>query len=462
MELSLSAWRDGRELSFGAIIRDATDRRENEARLFRLAHLDPLTELPNRAALWTKLDDMLAVGQPVAVLLLDLDDFKEVNDLAGHLWGDRVLRCVARRIREAMGDSQVAARLGGDEFVVLMENVGDPLVAAGLADELIAAMRPTFDIDGQPVHLGVSIGIAIAPAHGVTAEELLANVDLALYRAKAEGRQRHHLFVPTMRQAANARRTCETELRNALAKGEFELFYQPQVRLRDSSLVGAEALLRWRHPERGLLAPAAFIGVLESLPLAAEVGDWVVRTACAQAAEWRAAGIDDFKVSVNLFGAQFRSGNLVETIERALVETSLPAEALELEITENIILRHEKQMTEQLRVLCRRGVSVAFDDYGTGFASLSQLKLFPLTKLKIDQSFVREMCCDSQDAAVVKAILHLGRSFGVKVIAEGIELLQQHDVLLENGCDEGQGFLYGRAMAARDFEPRLMEWRQVA
>ncbi len=462
IEVSLSCWIDSHQQSFGAIIRDVSDRRDNEARLLRLANHDALTDLPNRGALWAHLDDVLAAEEPLTLLMLDLDGFKEVNDDRGHMWGDRVLQVVARQILDLAGDGDMVARLGGDEFAVVLRGVGDPLVASHLGERLIQHFNKPVWVDGQKVNLGLSIGIAIAPAHGSTPEELMTNVDLALYRAKDEGRSRQHLFAPPMRQAANARSAFEVELTSAHERGEFELFYQPQVRLNDSSMIGAEALLRWRHPERGLMTPPSFISVLDTMPIAADVGEWVIRSACGQAAAWREAGVYDFKVAVNLFGAQFRRGDLCEVVESALSEARLPAGALELEITETMILRHERAMLKQLKDLQRIGVGVAFDDYGTGFASLSQIQLFPLTKLKIDRSFVREMCCDSDNAAVVKAILHLGKNFGVKVIAEGIELVQQHEVLVENGCSEGQGFLYGRAMSSMDFEGKLLEWRHVA
>ncbi|MFC5066854.1 putative bifunctional diguanylate cyclase/phosphodiesterase [Flaviflagellibacter deserti] len=462
IEVSLSCWMDSHQQSFGAIIRDVSDRRDNEARLLRLANHDALTDLPNRGALWAHLDDVLAAEEPLTLLMLDLDGFKEVNDDRGHMWGDRVLQVVARQILDLAGDGDMVARLGGDEFAVVLRGVGDPLVASRLGERLIQHFNKPVWVDGQKVNLGLSIGIAIAPAHGSTPEELMANVDLALYRAKDEGRSRQHLFAPPMRQAANARSAFEVELTSAHENGEFELFYQPQVRLNDSSMIGAEALLRWRHPERGLMIPPSFISVLDTMSIAADVGEWVIRSACGQAAAWREAGVDDFKVAVNLFGAQFRRGDLCEVVESALSEARLPAGALELEITETMILRHERAMLKQLKDLQRIGVGVAFDDYGTGFASLSQIQLFPLTKLKIDRSFVREMCCDSDNAAVVKAILHLGKNFGVKVIAEGIESVQQHEVLVENGCSEGQGFLYGRAMSSIDFEGKLLEWRHVA
>ena len=310
-------------------------------------------------------------------------------------------------------------------------------------------MRTPIGWEDQESSLGLSIGIAMGPRHGTSASALLASADLALYRAKAEGRHSYSIFQPSFRQAAVARRTCDQELQQAVADGELELYYQPLVRLADRKIVGAEALLRWRHPQHGLLAPGAFLHVLDAGSLAATVGDWVIRTACTCAASMRRLGLADFAVSVNLFGAQFRKGDLVTCVENALQDANLPAEALELEITETVILRHEEQMLAPLRELRALGLGIAFDDYGTGYASLSMLKRLPLSCLKIDQSFVRNLAVSEEDAAVVKAILYLAQSFQLSVIAEGIETEQQASLLQELGCQFGQGFLYAKPYRRR-------------
>ena len=438
----------GRLLGFAKVTRDMTERRRHEEHLYRLAHYDPLTTLPNRLILSAALDDAVRSRRSVSVLMLDLDGFKEINDTLGHAAGDEVLKAAAQRIKDCVGDKGVVGRLGGDEFAIVVSGLADPIGAGALCEDLIEAFRTPIEWEDQESSLGLSIGIAMGPRHGASAPELLASADLALYRAKAEGRHSYSMFQPSFRQAAVARRTCDQELQQAVADGELELYYQPLVRLADRKIVGAEALLRWRHPRHGLLAPGAFLHVLDAGSLAATVGDWVIRTACTCAASMRRLGLADFAVSVNLFGAQFRKGDLVTCVREALRNSELPADALELEITENVILRHDEQMVAPLRELRALGVGIAFDDYGTGYASLSLLKRFPLSGLKIDQSFIRNVAASEEDAAVVKAILYLARSFDLSVIAEGIETEQQASLLQDLGCQFGQGFLYAKPLPA--------------
>ena len=438
----------GRLLGFAKVTRDMTERRRHEEHLYRLAHYDPLTTLPNRLILSAALDDAVRSRRSVSVLMLDLDGFKEINDTLGHAAGDEVLKAAAQRIKDCVGDKGVVGRLGGDEFAIVVSGLADPIGAGALCEDLIEAFRTPIEWEDQESSLGLSIGIAMGPRHGASAPELLASADLALYRAKAEGRHSYSMFQPSFRQAAVARRTCDQELQQAVADGELELYYQPLVRLADRKIVGAEALLRWRHPRDGLLAPGAFLHVLDAGSLAATVGDWVIRTACTCAASMRRLGLADFAVSVNLFGAQFRKGDLVTCVREALRNSELPADALELEITENVILRHDEQMVAPLRELRALGVGIAFDDYGTGYASLSLLKRFPLSGLKIDQSFIRNVAASEEDAAVVKAILYLARSFDLSVIAEGIETEQQASLLQDLGCQFGQGFLYAKPLPA--------------
>jgi diguanylate cyclase (GGDEF)-like protein len=444
----LDAIRDesGNLLGYAKITRDISERREHEERLLHLAHFDTLTELPNRFSLRAKIDDTIASRSCATVLMLDLDGFKEVNDTLGHTAGDVVLKAAGARIQNCIGDQGIVGRPGGDEFTVLLPNVGNPTVAAKFCERLIEAFRMPFVWETQDVNLGLSIGVAMSPAHGSTAEELLTSADLALYRAKAERRQGFCVFEHSFRQAAIANRHCDQELRQAVNEGQLKLFYQPQVSLVDYRVIGAEALLRWQHPKHGLLAPAAFLHVLESGSLAPIVGEWVIREAAAQAATIRSLGFANFWVSVNLFGSQLRKGNLTDTVYRALKDNALPPEALELEITENIFIREDEAIIAPLRALRAAGVGVAFDDYGTGYASLSLLKRFPLSRLKIDKSFVDHLCDDSEDAAVVKAIVYLAENFGLQVTAEGIELEEQRTRLRELGCEIGQGYLFGRPM----------------
>ena len=451
VELSLSMWQEADGVNFGAILRDITDRRAKEEQLLRLAHHDPLTELPNRTVLRRRIEQLAGGTSPAALLIVDLDGFKTVNDDLGHAAGDMVLQQVAQRLLGCVRATDTVARLGGDEFALLLQGVCDDARAGEIAESVIQAVSRPMAIEGESVSVGASVGIAVHPGDGSTADELLSSADLALYQAKNEGRYCHRAFTPFLRRTVDRARAYDTELRRGYDRGEFEVFYQPQVRLADGALVGAEALLRWRHPRDGLLAPAAFMEGLEARPISAEIGQWVLRTACAQATEWRRAGAAAFRIGVNLFGSQFRSGDLVERVREALAFSELAADALELEVTENIILRHDETMVAPLRRLRADGVQVAFDDYGTGYASLSMLKRFPITRLKVDKSFVQGMCEAPDDAAIVRAILYLGRSLGFSVIAEGVETEEQAEQLRHKGCEEVQGYLFGRPMAATDF-----------
>jgi diguanylate cyclase (GGDEF)-like protein/PAS domain S-box-containing protein len=444
LEMALSVSREN-DAGFGAILRDATCAPKDEERLFERAELDPLTGLANRPRLLAALRKEAAEGKG-ALFQIDLAGFKDVNDSLGHSAGDLLLRAAGERLCALVGARGKVARLGADEFGVLLPDTSEA-AAAQLAAELIDVFDAPFVVGEEAVHLGVNIGVSMFPAHGIDAEALAANANIALERAKAAGRKGFALFTPRMRQVVVARRTVESELRRALALSQFELHYQPQVRLADRAVIGAEALLRWRHPVRGMLSPAAFLAVLEAGPLAPAVGDWVLSSAAAQAAVWREAH-PDFRMAVNLFGAQFADGNLTKRVEAVLTANDLPAQALELEVTENIMLRGEDTIVAPLREMRDWGVGIAFDDYGTGFASLSLLKRFPVTRLKIDRSFVRDLSTDEEDAAIVKAIVYLGRCFQLGITAEGIESEAQAEALRLYGCREGQGYLYAEPLPA--------------
>ncbi len=444
---------EGDVLGFAKITRDITEHRKAEERLYRLAHYDPLTALPNRITLTETLDKAIQSRSGATVLMIDLDGFKEVNDTQGHAAGDIVLKAAGARLKERIAARGTVGRLGGDEFAVVLPYLSDPLEAANICDDLIASFRAPFSSGGQDAFLGLSLGIAMSPSHGDCATDLLASADFALYRAKSEPGVGYCVFQPSFRQAALARRNCDQELRQAVAQGELEMHYQPLVRLADYCVTGAEALLRWRHPQHGLIAPDAFLDVLERGRLARAVGDWTIHEAATLARRVRAHGLLGFRANVNLFAVQLRQDELAKTVTRALEANGLPPDALELEVTETIFLQEGEAMIGPLRQLRDLGVGIAFDDYGTGFASLSLLKRFPLTRLKIDRSFVRNLCTDKEDEAVVRAIAYLAESFGLEVTAEGVERDDQRQRLLQLGCESAQRYLFGRPMSGQ----RIME-----
>lgn len=450
IELSLSTWREDEQRSnFGAIFRDIRERRANAERLFNLAHLDSLTGLPNRSVLLSRLADCTKAGRKAALIMIDLDGFKDVNDTLGHNAGDMVLRQVAGRLLESVRSTDSVARLGGDEFAILLPDVTDRERLADQAERVVLAVASPFPIDGQIVHVSASLGIALYPSDAEHGEELLSAADLAMYQAKAEGRDCWRFFASNLRDSAVARRAFEGEIRRGIEQGEFELFYQPQIRLDDEAIIGVEALLRWRHPTEGILAPGRFLSAIESSVLAAEMGRWVIDTACRDAVALR-EHIPDLIMGINLFGAQFRTGRLAEDVTAALNHWQLTPDAIELEITENIILRHDDQMLRPLRELHALGVGIAFDDFGTGFGSLSLLKRYPLTRIKIDKSFVDGICHAAADAAIVKSVIHLAGSLDLDVIAEGVETTDQRDCLKAGGCPVVQGYLYSKPRALPD------------
>lgn len=427
----------------------------HEAKLFSMTQHDPLTGLFNRDALRARLAESAANRMPAALLFLDLDGFKYVNDTLGHAAGDEMLRIVSMRLRHAAREEDTAARLGGDEFALLLEAVAEPDTALAVAQRLICEIGQPVMLDGQPINIGVSVGVALYPLHGGEAGPIFANADLALYQAKSEGRHCARLYDTSLRTMAQGKVLRDTELRLALENSEFEMFYQPQLRLSDNRLVGAEALLRWRHPVKGMLPPSEFLPALEGGVLGAKVGAWAIETACAQAAIWRSGLAPDFRIAVNLFGMQFRSGNLPEWVMAALNKAGLPPQALEIEITENVILRHEDDIIAPLRELRRLGVGVAFDDYGTGFASLSMLTRYPVSRLKIDRAFTHAICESPAEAAIVRTVITLAGALGLEVTAEGVETLAQLHMLRAQGCNEAQGYYFGKPMSADDFCARF-------
>jgi predicted signal transduction protein with EAL and GGDEF domain len=364
---------------------------------------------------------------------------------------------VAQRFLEATktcGKLVHVYRLGGDEFVVVVPECGDPRVVGAIVDAILNRLAQSFEINDHAVHLGGSAGIAISPNDGTSVDELLANADLALYQAKSNGGRTSRFFMPALRAHAQARRGLDLELTRAYADNEFELYFQPQVRLADAAIVGAEALLRWRHPERGILAPGAFIEALAENSIAPDVGRWIIHTACKKASAWRAMGLSLCRIGINLFPPQFHGGAILKDIDDALRETGLPAEAIELEITENIALNYE-DAADALQKLHEKGVNIAFDDFGTGYASLSYLTRFPLSRIKIDRSFVRKIIGDADAAAIVRSLIAMAHNLGLEVIAEGVETDAQAAFLLNEQCEEAQGFLYAKPLPAAEFERYL-------
>ncbi len=452
--MSLFCWYEDGSLTFNVHLHDATERLQRRAELHRLANTDLLTGLANRAAFYNRMEEVLLQHTAAAVMMFDLDGFKDINDTLGHLTGDGILCEVARRLQCMAGPQDGVSRIGGDEFALLRAGVSDVEAASAHAHAIVAALAEPIIIDGHEVRVAASCGVAVAPGHAQEALELVGSADLALFHAKKEGRGQVSVFVEALRMAAVARRLYNLELHRAVSGGEFVLFYQPQARLADGKLVGAEALLRWHHPQRGLLSPAAFLAALEGGPLAAVVGAWVLDEACAQAAYWRRRGGVDLRIGVNLFGAQFRVNDLVDEVGDALRRHGLPPHALELEVTENIVLDKDGSMLDMLRRLRGLGVGIAFDDFGTGYASLSLLRNYPLSRIKIDRSFVQGLHESDRDASVVRAIVDMSQSLGLETIAEGVENEAQRLRLRACGCQEGQGYLFAPPLSEAEFSAR--------
>jgi diguanylate cyclase (GGDEF)-like protein/PAS domain S-box-containing protein len=460
LEASISGWPDLEGgVQYGVVLRDITARKREEEQMRYLAMHDSLTGLANRASFRAALSSALECSQggavPVALVLIDLDNFKDINDTLGHQGGDAVLLHVAGRLRELSTAGELVGRFGGDEFAVVVQGHDAAARAETLAAAISSALKHTpVVVDGHPFFPGATIGVAMAARMGEAADDLFVNADLALYRAKDVKRGSHVVYSPDLRMAREQRRTLEAELHQAVDRGEFELFYQPQIRLRDSTLVGVEALIRWRHPSRGLLAPGQFLDVLNASTLSDEVGRWVLEHASRQGRRWHQMG-HKLRVGVNLSPSQFRS-DLLGLVRQVLAETGFQPEFLELEVTENILLDRDRMAAELLRQVQDLGVRIAFDDFGTGYASLTHLKRFPLDRLKIDRSFVRDLEADSGSAAIVAAIGGLGKRLGLSIIAEGVEDARLLAPLLKMGCDEAQGYLFGKPMEATGIE-RMLE-----
>jgi len=441
---------------------EITEQVQAEERVRHLAHHDPLTGLPNRALFQDRLDQALVRagrgGHKVALLQLDLDRFKDVNDTLGHPAGDALLCETAARLQRCVRGVDTVARLGGDEFALVLGEIDGPIGAGRVAQKVIEALDAPVEFQDQTIHSGTSIGVTIYPTDGDQPERLLKNADLALYRAKQGGRGAFSFFVPEMKEQVERRKQIETELRAALACDQFVLLWQPIVRLADGTLHGFEVLLRWRHPERGEISPGEFIAIADEAGLTVPIGELVLRRACAQTRAWHEAGFHGVNLGVNVALAQFRRGGLVETVDAVLRETGLAPRHLELDVTESVLSeRLHDAAFEPLWALHRRGVTFALDDFGTGYASLGRLKHFPVDRLKIDQSFVRDIGTDPDDAAIARAVINLGHSLDLEVVAEGVESAEQLAFLRLNGCDLAQGYHFGPPMPAAAAEAFLAE-----
>jgi diguanylate cyclase (GGDEF)-like protein len=424
--------------------RMAENRQRTEATLRELAHHDALTKLPNRTLfqhrLVEALDNADRTGRMVAVHYLDLDHFKDINDTLGHPAGDKLLQQVSERLKGCARKSDTVARLGGDEFAIIQTNLIYQNGITVMARRIIDAVTKPFDIDGERVFTATSVGITIFPHDDTEAEKLLKNADLALYRAKRQGGGRYQLYDPAMNAEVQARRALERDFRQALENREFFINYQPQVDIATGHIVGAEALLRWLHSERGLVSPGAFIPIAEQSGLIEQLTEFVLREACRQAKAWQEAGMPEFRVSVNLSPTDFRREDLVSLVTRTLEQSGLEPKCLELEITESMVMVEVDSVIATLRELRAVGVELAIDDFGTGYSSMSYLKKFPVHRLKIDQAFVRDIQTNKEDASITEAIIKLGHSLGLKVIAEGVETEQQLAFLALRDCDEAQGY----------------------
>jgi diguanylate cyclase (GGDEF)-like protein/PAS domain S-box-containing protein len=444
-----------------ATFEDITEWERAQAQISHMAHHDALTDLPNRTLFREELERGLKRvkrNDQLAVLCLDLDHFKRINDSLGHPIGDALLKQVASRLATCAGPGDTVARLGGDEFAIVQFCDGsEPSAVPALASRIVEVVSAPYDIEGHQLVIGVSIGISLAPDDGDNPDELLRNADLALYRAKADGRSTYRFFETGMDARAQARRLLEMDLRLALQRNEFEVHYQPIRDIASGEIAVCEALARWRHPERGLVAPVNFIPLAEETGLIGQLGDWVLRQACLDAAKWSTAC-----VAVNLSPVQFRDRDLVATVKDALVQAGLPAHRLELEITESVLLQNSEGTRAMLHSLRRLGVKISLDDFGTGYSSLSYLRSFPFDKIKIDRSFVNELATRKDSLAIIRAVTGLGKSLGITTTAEGVETDAQLDVPSREGCSQAQGYLISKPRPIAEVEHLLIDTRRNA
>ena len=428
---------------------DVTERQRSEERIAHMARHDALTDLPNRTMMREHLEHELKRvkrGECLAVLCLDLDQFKSVNDALGHPIGDELLKLVGERLRGCTREPDTVARLGGDEFAIIMTQMQQPTDAAALSKRIRDSIVKPYQIDGHQIVTDISIGISVAPIDALDAEMLMRNADMALYGAKADGRGTYRFFEPEMNTRMKARRELEMDLRNALAGRKFELHYQPLVNLETKEVNAFEALLRWNHPVRGVISPADFIPIAEETGLIVPLGEWVLKTACTEAANWP----DHIKIAVNLSPAQLNNRNLLAVVAEAIEQSGMSPHKLQLEITETVLLQNTFSTLSTLHELRKLGVQIALDDFGTGYSSLSYLRSFPFDKIKIDRSFIQDLSNGSEPVAIVHAVANLAKCLNMTSTAEGVETQQQLDTLKAIGCTEMQGYLFSKARPAKE------------
>ncbi len=440
---------DGKPQYLISVIRDLTDRKRHEQRIAHMAHHDPLTDLPNRVAfnecITATIELAAASGESFAVLCIDLDRFKSVNDVFGHSTGDVLLQHVARRLESAC-EGAFLARVGGDEFTVITPTGPQPATAEALAERLCAALESDIEISGNPMQVGLTVGVSIFPQDGADEATLVANADAALFRAKSEARGSIRFFEMSMDQQLREKRALQQDLRNAIARDELELHYQPQAHI-GGEITGFEALVRWHHPRFGLVAPGTFIPLAEETGIIVSLGEWILRTACREAASWPRP----LRIAINLSPVQFQRGDLTKLVHEILLETGLPPTRLELEITEGVLIADFSGTVSILRRLKNLGVRIAMDDFGTGYSSLSYLQSFPFDKIKIDQAFVANLSHSQQAVTIIRAVIALGRGLDVPVVAEGVETEEQLKFLADEHCNEIQGYLVGRPKPIADY-----------
>ncbi|HEX5394659.1 MAG TPA: EAL domain-containing protein [Rhodocyclaceae bacterium] len=457
LHLQMESQRENGQLKcIRGTLQDVTAIRNAEAYIHHLAHYDALTGLPNRNHWLERAKIALAAAlrhnEQLAVLFLDLDQFKTVNDSLGHPVGDRLLAKVAKRLSACLRGEDLLARLGGDEFVVLQERIERASDAGAVARKMLMALSKPFDIEGHELTLTVSIGVALFPNDSQNIDSLLQQADVAMYSAKSKGRNNYQYFAPEMTARASERLLLEASLRRALERREFELYYQPQIEPRTGRVCGAEALIRWHHPERGLLMPGNFISVAEDSGLIVPMGDWILEEVFAQQIRWQLAGVPPVRLAANISALQFVQEDFVTKVERLLAQTDANPQQLELELTESTLMEPDQKLMDRLIQLRRRGFTLALDDFGTGYSSLSYLKRLPITRLKVDRSFVMDLPGDTEDAAIAMATLSIARDLGMEVVAEGVETEAQYEFLMERGCNNMQGFLFSKPLPVAEFE----------